>query len=447
MSVSGPRLVSVPNVWSAEQVLALAPDASSASAGRKLSAPGPWSDTGATSEPGSVWGLCKGSGKTPYRTSVDLSGPAYSCSCPSRKFPCKHALGLLLLWSAGRVDPGPPPEWVQTWLTSRAERAAQTAPEAPAKRASDPEAAAKRVEQRTRRVTAGLAELDTWLADQVRGGLAGLERAGYAHFDAVAARMVDAQAPGLANRLRRLPSIVAGGEGWPLRLLEELAMLRLITAGHSRLDSLPEALAASVRREVGYPAARGDVLASAPVRDQWQVLGMRDDEDDRLTTRRVWLHGEATGRMALVLSFAPAGGSLDATLFPGSTVDADVHFYEGAAPLRALVGVRHGEPGPLNVLTGSSLEQARRGFANAIAADPWVVSWPVVVAGLTPLPATAGWVAVDEAEHRVPLLAGSGDLWSLVAVSGGHAVTVAGEFSAAGLRPLSAFAAYRLVSV
>nr|WP_279163542.1 SWIM zinc finger family protein [Rhodococcus erythropolis] len=34
---------------------------------------------------------------------VDLRGPAYKCSCPSRKFPCKHALGLLVEWSEGRV--------------------------------------------------------------------------------------------------------------------------------------------------------------------------------------------------------------------------------------------------------------------------------------------------------------------------------------------------------
>jgi uncharacterized Zn finger protein len=26
--------------------------------------------------------------------SVDLSGPAFRCTCPSRKFPCKHGLAL-----------------------------------------------------------------------------------------------------------------------------------------------------------------------------------------------------------------------------------------------------------------------------------------------------------------------------------------------------------------
>ncbi|MFD7889228.1 SWIM zinc finger family protein, partial [Streptomyces albidoflavus] len=77
-----------------------------------------------------MWGLCKGSGSKPYRTVVDTTGPAYQCSCPSRKFPCKHALGLLLLWS----DPDGPvasgesegaPDWARTWLAGRAERTAR----------------------------------------------------------------------------------------------------------------------------------------------------------------------------------------------------------------------------------------------------------------------------------------------------------------------------------
>ncbi|MDP9417748.1 MAG: SWIM zinc finger family protein, partial [Actinomycetota bacterium] len=108
--------------WSTAQVLALAPDASSAAAGRKLAGPTPWSGTGASDEPAVVWGACKGSGKTPYQTVVDLTGPAYKCTCPSRKFPCKHALGLLLLWSGGQIGGGEPPEWAASWAAGRAQR-------------------------------------------------------------------------------------------------------------------------------------------------------------------------------------------------------------------------------------------------------------------------------------------------------------------------------------
>ena len=76
--------------WNLQAVEKAAPDASSLTAARKLAVPGPWSETGSTDT--LVWGQCQGSGRTPYQVSIDLAGPAYRCSCPSRKFPCKHAL-------------------------------------------------------------------------------------------------------------------------------------------------------------------------------------------------------------------------------------------------------------------------------------------------------------------------------------------------------------------
>src|SRR4030095_16936446 len=102
-----------------DQVLALATDSSSVKAGQGLSSPGKWVSLGRSGR--SVWGECQGSGKLPYRTQADLSGPAFNCSCPSRKFPCKHGLGLLLLLAANpaRVAESEPPAWVGEWLSKR----------------------------------------------------------------------------------------------------------------------------------------------------------------------------------------------------------------------------------------------------------------------------------------------------------------------------------------
>src|SRR5579875_1395136 len=97
-----------PQRWSVAQIHALAPDAASQKAGSKLAAPAPWSGVGARAESHLVWGDCKGSGAKPYQVTVLLpaapgSPPSYACTCPSHKFPCKHALGLLLLWANGGV--------------------------------------------------------------------------------------------------------------------------------------------------------------------------------------------------------------------------------------------------------------------------------------------------------------------------------------------------------
>ena len=78
-----------------ESVLALAPDASSVKAAQALLKPGQWPTLGFNEN--AVWGECKGSGSKPYQVEADLSGPVFKCTCPSRKFPCKHSLALLLL--------------------------------------------------------------------------------------------------------------------------------------------------------------------------------------------------------------------------------------------------------------------------------------------------------------------------------------------------------------
>ncbi len=176
-------------------------------------------------------------------------------------------------------------------------------------------AAAATQARRIRRVDAGIAELERWLTDQVRQGLAGASRAGYGHWDTMAARLVDAQAPGAAGAVRRL----AAAAGTPERLLAELGLLWLLVRAYRRRDQLPPDLAATVRSRIGFTVSTEEVLASPRVHDEWAVIGVRDEYDERLSVRRVWLRGAASGRFALVLSFAAAGASLPADLILGTS--------------------------------------------------------------------------------------------------------------------------------
>src|SRR5207253_2467414 len=147
----------------------------------------------------------------------------YHCSCPSRKFPCKHTLGLLMLFaeSPHAVQEAAIPDWVTEWLSRRqasADKKAAKQAEAVAKPV-DEKAQSRRAEQREARVQAGLRRLDLWLKDQVRAGLAGLETKPLSFWDEQAKRLVDAQAPGLASRIARLAAIPGSTPEWPRRLL------------------------------------------------------------------------------------------------------------------------------------------------------------------------------------------------------------------------------------
>src|SRR6266481_710642 len=124
MSVPQARVSSVAERWDRERVLALASDAPSQRTAQSLASGCAWPVTGAAAGADAVWGECRGSASAPYRAVVDLSGPAYRCSCPSRKFPCKHALALMLLWSDGTVGTnGAAPDWAASWLATRSAKA------------------------------------------------------------------------------------------------------------------------------------------------------------------------------------------------------------------------------------------------------------------------------------------------------------------------------------
>ncbi|MGH3389560.1 MAG: SWIM zinc finger family protein, partial [Actinomadura sp.] len=312
--------------WGREQVLGLAPDAAAQKAAAGVAKPAKWTGTGCDGQ--TVWGECQGGGQRAYQVSADLSGPAFRCSCPSRKFPCKHALGLLLLWSDAAIGAADRPSWVTEWLTQRRQQAAAdgTATESAGPRSADP----RTVARREQRVDDGVEELDQWLRDQVTHGLSQAERAPYTLWDDAARRLVDAQAGALAGQVKALAPIPRGAEGWPGRLLEEYALLRLLTTAHRRRAELPEALRATVRTRIGFTVHQDEVLRGAKIRDRWYVAGFRDSEQDRLVTRRVWLRGRESGRPALVLSFAAAGRPLDASLLVGGTIDAELAFFPGA---------------------------------------------------------------------------------------------------------------------
>ena len=138
----------------------------------------------------------------------------------------------------------------------------------------------------------------------MRAGLADPALARYATWDALAARLVDARAGALANRVRRLAGLVGSGPDWHAEVLSELGMLHLIAQAGRRLPSCPARWPMPSPRPRGWQVRQADVLAGVPETDDWSVIGRSDIREDRIEVRRVWLRASASGRWAMLLSFA-----------------------------------------------------------------------------------------------------------------------------------------------
>lgn len=422
------------------QVFGLAPDAATLASSQKLARPAVWRGLGHSAS--TLWGECQGSRL--YRTQVALVDLAAHCTCPSRKSPCKHALGLLLLAadSAARVPELPEPEWVQQWLERRAKQALRALqPHKPV----DLEAQAKRAQRRHENILSGLDQLDVWLNDIVRQGLARLQRESFDFWDAQARRLVDAQAPGLAGRVRAMADRVAASDAWPERLLDDLGELALLSHAYRRIDRLEPLLAADVRRRLGITLDQREVLARGDtLEDEWHVLCDVIDENERVRSQRAWLRGARSRRSALVLQFTPLGTRFENPLLAGTKLDAKLAFWPSAAPQRALIVERGAAPLPLTAAPeGDDIAAAVAGYAELLGQSPWAGASLVVLSDVVPLPDP--YAVVDKTGLAMPLRGTSHDV--LLALSGGHALTLAGEWDGYAFSPRTVWAEGRHVAL
>ncbi len=446
--------------WSVEQVAAVAPSPRSVAAAEPLAFAARWAALGGDDR--ALWGRCKGSGAEPYDTMVDHVEVAWRCTCPSRKQPCKHALALLLLWVRGGVPATTLPSPVQSWIDRRpgtsagserkhdhpgaagsagggADDDVETPPEP-----SDRDELDRARDERVARMMEGLVELDRWLEDRMRTGLADPALARYTTWDQLAARLVDARAGSLANRVRRLAGLVGASPDWHADVLAELGMLHLICQAGRRLGSLPGPLADTVATASGWQVRQADVLAGVPDTDHWIVAGRSDTREDRIEVRRLWLRGAESGRWAMLLSFAAYQQTLDDSFTVGTVVHADLHRYPGGS-LRALAGRRYADPLPFAEPAAATLAEACDHIGAAVAAEPWLERFPATIRAM-PSVAEGRWVLTD-ATGSLPLIGTVPTLGTVLAASAGEPIVVTIEWTPHGVMPLTVQLADRSLDV
>jgi hypothetical protein len=284
------------------------------------------------------------------------------------------------------------------------------------------------------------------LRDVVRQGLATVQTQPYSYWDRAAARLVDAQAPVLAKRIRAMASIPHSGQGWADRLLKELGKLHLLVQGYQRWDTLPERVQAELRSQIGWSLKQDELLSLgeqsdptvAVCEDCWQVLGRRVTEEEDLQVQRVWLLGKDSGRSALLLNFAHRSQALDCVAMPGTQWNGTLIFYSGLYPLRAVLKHREESHGWTEPTTGyGSMEEAIAHYGMAMAQNPWLENFPMLLMNVMPYWEGETCCLTDGVGARISLDPGFKQEWMLMALSGGHPVQIFGEWNGSTLMPLS----------
>lgn len=404
-----------------EQILQLAPDDSSVKAGKGLATLSKWVLRECSGR--AVWGHCQGSGKNPYQTVIDLNDIAFKCSCPSRKFPCKHGLGLLLLYARqpDQFTQAEEPEWVTAWLAKRTEKAEKKEQKAKSETPVDEAAQAKRQEKRHQKVLGGISDLEVWMKDLVRNGFLNVPERAYTLFDNMARRMVDAQAPGLAGRLRAMEAIDFDSESWKSDLTESMGRLYLLMQSYRNMDGLPEEWKDEIRTQIGYPQSKDNVLAGEPVADSWLVLHKQSRKVNDVNTDIYWFYGKESGLFARYLSFAVAGTFSTENWIPGSAYKGALCFYNGTGTCRRAL-FRESVLAEENFVPACSpdLKQAAAVYRTAMLTNPFSEDVPLLVDDVRIARNGKDYTMLDNAGNAVRVAMPEETYIDILAITGGN---------------------------
>jgi len=404
------------------QILTLAPDAASQKAGKDLAKTDKWVSYGADTT--AIWGECQGSGNKPYQTQIDSQNIAFKCSCPSRKFPCKHGLGLLLLFSKnGSVFVAKEqPLWVKDWISKRSEKSEKT--DGGTSKPIDEAAQAKRLQARVKKVNDGIEELLLWIKDIIRNGLTNIPGKD-PPLRNMSKRMVDAQAPGLSGILNSFEEINFYKEGWQSLFLDRLLTLYLLISGYKNLDLLNSELKQEILSWIGFSQSHEELKAQEGIRDDWFVMGKQVSTEAKLTTERNWLYGLNSKRYALVLQFYVSNQFKGFTLTSGSVIDAELVFYNQGLSIRAFLKQQHETKKFMPVIGYNNWKEVIAGQVAVYEKNPFTNELPVIVEQLKPVAYNEQWWLKDM-ENDVMLMKLPGEaLWRFLALGGGRSARIA----------------------
>jgi SWIM zinc finger len=274
-----------------------------------------------------LWfGQCQGSGKTPYLCSADFSvadKPVYRCTCPSRQFPCKHALGLLYSIAAGKkFSAAAVPDELAAKREKTAARVEKKKADVEGPRKVNKSALAKKIKAQLD----GIDLLENLTRDVVRLGIGNMNAKTAHELEEQAKQLGDAFLPGAQSALRNYTKLfysdkgdelaAAGREAVYSEALDQLGRLHaLIGKGRAylqkRLDDpeLSPETDTSIAAWLGHAWQLRELKAAGLVEENVDLVQLAFNSHDDVARKEyvdtgIWMHLEQ-GRIFVTQAFRP----------------------------------------------------------------------------------------------------------------------------------------------
>ncbi len=430
-----------------EIVLNLAPDVATYDRGRGLAIPQRWVDLMGNGN--AIWGGVAVNKEGVFTTAVDLVTPpiAFKCDCPVKRKPCKHGIGLLLLFLRqpeifGATDP---PKEIAEWIDKRASK--KTPKEAP-NRTPEQEIQfeinkANKYADRKEAMNAGLKDIRLWMQDLARFGIANAMQQGPTFWQNIAARCTDAKLGGFGRLFRAIAFRHALHPDDVGTIADRIAEIWLAIRAFDKFDYLEPSQQDDLLALAGVNTPKSSLEQQPSKHDTWIVVGVRhgklEDELNPLAWRRTHLYGLQSRRFATLIDFlTPPTYTYENNWTIGHAFQGEVIFYPSAYPMRAIV--KNGtitETPPIEALTG--LDEMLRRRAEALGKNPWIRTFPFMVEGSVQVRDEYAFFLTDSLQHQLPLQCNATVGWQLVALCGGNTRIITCEFEGNTLAPIGIF--------
>ncbi|MEM1216893.1 MAG: hypothetical protein AAGJ82_14460, partial [Bacteroidota bacterium] len=371
---------------------------------------------------------------------VRLEPPLFRSSCKSRRKPSKYSLALVLLFlnrpEAWQVQEELP-DWALKLLGQQEEK--KIPPSTKTNTAAQ--------QKRLRLMDEGVQELDKWLGNLARQGLASAAT-NPDDWERIAQRMVDCKLGGIGGRIRRAHEQFTT-DGWLDDVAGEVGLLYLFVRAWQRKTDLAPDQKRELLQIAGWTTRKGDLLHQEGVLDNWLVFGVTTGTEEKLTFRRTWLRGEKTTRFALILEYVFGNQGFEQHWIPGSVLRGELVYYPGQPAIRAtfksLVASRdayEAKPGY------TQLADLQTAFAQALRSSPWLLVFPAlltdvaVVYDATP----ADFWLIDQGKYRYPLC-NDAAAWKALSLSAGMPISLFGEVDGEHFRAVAALVDGRVIEL
>ena len=433
-----------------EQVNQIAPDSPSIKAANKVFNKTNW-DVKKSEQ--AVWASIKGSGKKPYLAQIDIVDLAFKCSCPSRKFPCKHGLAIGYYIASNGLDSinkAEEPVWVTEWITKRRNKKT-TSKSAKPKKIASPEQKKKKSTQKWEKAVKSIEFLEFWLNDAVKLGIIELSTKNHSYWENLKRRMVDAQLPGINTFFNILQSL-DNQDGWEETVLDILSQMHLLVTSIKNHKNLSPDVKQELELLLGWNINKNELLEDKNthiVDDVWLVLNIEQSVTDNLESRKIYLYGVQTNQWAYILEFAFGNSFFKDSYILGGKFQAKLAIYPGVLKNRAILKLKGGNSDlPYDLKPFKNLEIAHDHFIENKIRFPWIFEQFIFLKDANIVKYDHQYFLVDDTNNMLKIIAITFIKYlSFLAESKGNKVDIFAVRTNNGIKILAFMANQKLVSL